>query len=75
MKSEHVKKAAAYAGKSLAELARETSQKTPTNLGNKLKRGTLKDDELEELAQAMGAKYRVYFEFPDGTKIGSWKES
>lgn len=74
MRSEHVKKAAAYAGKSLAELAREAGLKTPANFHNKLKRGTLKDDELEELATAMGAKYRCYFEFPDGTKIGEWKE-
>ena len=74
MRSEHVKKAAAYAGKSLAELAREAGLKTPANFHNKLRRETLKDEELEEIARVLGCKYRCYFEFPDGTKIGEWKE-
>lgn len=74
MKTESIKKAAGYAGKSLAELARDAGQKTPANFHSKLRRETLKDEELEEIARVLGCKYRCYFEFPDGTKIGDWKE-
>ena len=74
MRTDHIKKAAGYAGKSLAELARESGQTSPANFHSKLRRETLKDEELEEIARVLGCKYRCYFEFPDGTKIGEWKE-
>jgi DNA-binding Xre family transcriptional regulator len=42
---------------------------SPANLNLKLKRETLKQEELEQIAEALGGKYVFGFEFPDGTKI------
>lgn len=55
----------------------ETSQRklaemigtTPANFNQKLKRGTFTDEELNQIAEALGAKYFSYFEFDDGTRI------
>lgn len=57
-----------YKGISQAELARlmETS---PSNLNLKIKRETLRQEDLDKIAEALGATYHTYFEFPDGTKI------
>ena len=63
-----IKMAIAYAGVSQAELARKIGQ-TPSNFNNKLKRDTLTNDELKQIAEALGGAYFFGFEFPDGTKI------
>lgn len=63
-----VSMAAAYRGTSQAQLARDLGT-TPANLSKKLGRNTLTKEDLEQIAEAMGAKYVCYFEFPDGTKI------
>ena len=57
-----------YKGISQAELARlmETS---PSNLNLKIKRETLRQEDLDKIAEALGATYHTFFEFPDGTKI------
>ena len=60
--------ALAYKGISQAELARRIGQ-SPANLNLKLKRETLKNDELSKIAEALGGNYVFAFEFPDGTKI------
>lgn len=39
------------------------------NFNKKLKRQTFTPDELEIIADRLGATYNCYFEFPDGTKI------
>lgn len=39
------------------------------NFSQRVKRGTLDDEELKKVAEACGAEYKCYFEFPDGTKI------
>ena len=35
----------------------------------RLKRGRFFDEEMHVLAGAIGAEYKAYFEFPDGTRI------
>jgi transcriptional regulator with XRE-family HTH domain len=57
-----------YKGISQAELARLIGT-TPPNLNLKIKRETLKQDDLDKIAEALGATFHTFFEFPDGTKI------
>lgn len=68
MKANQIKGALAYAKKSMRNIAVDLGQ-TPANLSQKLNRETFKDDELQAIAQAIGAEYHCYFQFPDGTKI------
>lgn len=58
----------AYKGISQAALARMIGT-TPSNLNQKIKRGTLTVEELEKIAAALGARYVFEFRFPDGTTI------
>lgn len=53
---------------SITELAARigTSQQ---NLSKRLKVGKFTQEEMEKIAEALGAKYISVFEFPDGTKI------
>lgn len=77
MKAEYIRKAAAFAGITLKDLSAKIGQKT-SNFHNKIRRGGLglsADKELEEIAEALGARYYSYFEFPDGTKIGDYPEA
>ncbi|MBQ4156620.1 MAG: helix-turn-helix transcriptional regulator [Clostridia bacterium] len=60
--------ALAYKGISQAALAREMGT-TPSNFNQKLKRGTFSVEEMEKMAEALGAKYFFGFEFEDGTKV------
>jgi transcriptional regulator with XRE-family HTH domain len=60
--------ALSFKGISQSELARKIGT-TPQNLNKKVKRNTLTKEELESIANALGAVYTVAFEFPDGTKI------
>ena len=60
--------AVAYKGISQAALAREIGM-TPSNFNQKIKRATFSEDELQAIALALGAVYKSYFEFEDGTKI------
>lgn len=60
--------ALAYKGISQRELATKIGT-SPANLNLKLKRETLKQEELEQIAAALGGVYVFGFEFPDGTKI------
>lgn len=63
-----VRMALAYTGVSQAELARKLNQ-TPQNLFQKVKRGTLSNEEMEQIAEALGCKWRAEFVFPDGTTV------
>ena len=58
----------AYKKISQAALARMLGQ-TPSNFNQKMKRGTFTVEELEQIGQALGAKYFFGFEFEDGTKV------
>jgi transcriptional regulator with XRE-family HTH domain len=60
--------AVAYKGISQAQLARDIGM-TPQNFNRKIKRDTFTADELAAIASVLGAVYKNYFEFPDGTKI------
>lgn len=63
-----VKMALSYAGISQAELARRIGQ-TTSNLNQKIKRGTLTNEEMSEIANVLGCKWRAEFVFPDGTIV------
>ncbi|MDY3984153.1 helix-turn-helix domain-containing protein [Dysosmobacter sp.] len=63
-----MKMALAYSGISQAELARRIGT-TPSNLNQKVKRNTLTNEELEQIAVALGGAWRAEFVFNDGTTI------
>lgn len=63
-----VKMAMAAADVNMSELARRINQ-SPQNLSLKFKRDSLSRSELEQIAAALGASYRAFFVFPDGTVI------
>lgn len=63
-----IKMVMAYKNVSQAKLA-ELIGTSPQNLNKKIKRQTLSPEELEKIGEALGGKYRFYFEFEDGTKI------
>ena len=60
--------ATAFKKISQAELARRIGA-TPQSFNKKVKRGTLTTDELNKIAEVLGAIYRFGFVFPDGTEI------
>lgn len=53
---------------SVAELARRMG-KSPQSFNSKLKRGSFTIEELDAIADAMGAKFERYFIFQNGEKI------
>ena len=63
-----IKMALAYSGISQAELARRIGM-SPSNLNQKVKRNTLTKEELEQIATALGGRWRAEFVFEDGTVI------
>ena len=65
---QRVKASCELAGMSLTELAEKlgTSQQ---NFSKRLKVGKFTQEELEEIAKALGANYISVFEFPNGTRI------
>lgn len=63
-----IKMALTYADMNQAELA-EAIGTSKQNLHSKLGTGKMSAGELEKIAEAMGATYNVYFEFPDGTRV------
>ena len=60
--------ALARSGISQAELARKLKT-TPSNLNQKIKRETLKQSELEQIAFELGCKWEAHFHFDDGQII------
>ncbi len=58
----------AYSGISQAELARRIGT-SPSNLNQKVKRNTLTNEELMQIAVALGGTWRAEFVFADGTVI------
>lgn len=63
-----VKAACAAVGVTMTELAQRLGT-SPQNLSLKLRRGTLRPDDLEKIANAIGAEYISLFRFPDGKEI------
>lgn len=63
-----VKAAAAYGGVTLSRLAQAIGT-SPQAFSQRLSAGTLRPDDLEKIAQAIGAEYISLFRFPDGKEI------
>ena len=63
-----IKMAKTYANISEAELTRRLSSSAQA-FGQRLKTGKFTSCELERIAEALGAKFVCYFEFPTGEKI------
>lgn len=63
-----IKMALSYLGISQAELAQMIGT-TPSNLNQKIRRNTLKKEEMEQIATALGGEWRAEFVFSDGTVI------
>lgn len=66
--SEKIRVLCVRSGISLSELARRINQ-TPQNFNAKLKRNTITQDELRQIAEALNATYEQYFVLPNGEKI------
>ena len=59
----------AYAEMTQADLA-EKLETTPQNLSNRIKRGSFSYLEMSRIAEILGGKFQMFFEFEDGTRIG-----
>ena len=63
-----IKVALAHAGISQAELARRINT-TPSNLNQKIKRNTLTNEDMNQIAAALGCQWQAVFILSDGTSI------
>lgn len=68
MDKEKLKRAIAYGGANQSRLA-ESIGITRAAFCNRLDKMRFSENELAAIAEALGAKYVEFFEFPDGTKI------
>lgn len=66
--SEQIKVLCVRSGISISELSRRINQ-SPQNFNSKLKRNTITQDELLQIAVALNATYEQYFVLPNGDKI------
>ena len=66
--SEQIRVLCARTGVSLSELARRINQ-TPQNFNAKLKRNTITQDELNQIAKALDATYEQYFVLGNGELV------
>ncbi len=66
--SEQIRVLCVRAGISLSELARRIDQ-TSQNFNAKLKRNTVTQEELNQIAKVLGATYEQYFVLPNGEQI------
>ena len=64
-----IKLAETYARVTEAELARRLGYKSQQALVQRMRTGKFSTQELEHIAEALGAKFEYSFSFPDGTKI------
>ena len=63
-----VKSVLAYAKMTQTEVAKQMGM-SRGNFNKKLKRETFTEEELNRIAEIVGATYHCYFEFPDGTQV------
>ena len=68
MTKEQLKRALAYAGITQTQAAAILGL-TKQNFNNKLQRMSFTDDQLQQLATAINARFISCFEFQDGTRI------
>ena len=66
--SEQIRVLCVRSGVSLSELARRINQ-SPQNFNAKLKRNSITQDELKQIAKALNATYEQYFILNNGEKI------
>ena len=66
--SQKIKMALAYKGMSEAELAR-TIGTSPSAFNQRMKTGKFSSDEMNKIAEALGAEYYFGFQFSDVTRI------
>ena len=66
--SDQIRVLCVRSGISLSGLARRINQ-TPQNFNAKLKRNTITQDELIQIAQVLNATYEQYFILPNGDKV------
>lgn len=66
--SEQIRVLCVRSGVSLSELARRINQ-TPQNFNTKLKRNTITQNELNQIAKALDATYEQYFVLGNGELI------
>lgn len=66
--SQKIKMALAYRGISEAELARALGT-SPQAFNQRMKTGRFSSEDMEKIAEAIGAAYFFGFEFKDGTKV------
>lgn len=66
--SEQIRVLCVRTGISLSELARKINQ-TPQNFNAKLKRNTVTQDELNQIAKVLGVTYEQYFVLSNGEKV------
>lgn len=66
--SEQIRVLCGRTGVSLSELARKINQ-TPQNFNAKLKRNTITQDELNQIAKALDVTYEQYFVLGNGELI------
>lgn len=63
-----IKAACVASNMTLTELGKEMGM-SQASMSNRLKTGKFTQEEIENMAEILGCKYRSYFEFPDGTTI------
>ena len=63
-----IKMSLAYKGISEAELARAIGT-SPSAFNQRMKTGKFSSEDMEKIAEAMGAEYFFGFKFEDGTQI------
>ena len=66
--SEQIRVLCVRTGISLSELARRINQ-TPQNFNTKLKRNTVTQDELNQIANVLGVTYEHYFVLANGDYV------
>lgn len=66
--SRKIKAACAYVGKSEAQLARDLGT-SPSAFNQRLKTGKFTSEELEKIADALGAEFVLCFKLKDGMSI------
>lgn len=66
--SEQIRVLCVRTGISLSELARRINQ-TPQNFNAKLKRNTVTQEELNQIAKVLDVKYEQYFVLANGEQV------
>lgn len=63
-----IKMVLAYCGATQADLAAGLKT-TPQNLNQKIKKGTLTNEDMDNIAAVLGVRWRAEFVLPDGRTI------